>query len=317
MEYYLVIAILLAILLVSRLLRRRASRKSSRSSSISSGYRGITYDSSGISSGSSIIQPWQWRPSTWFTPKGELGERAIAKELALLNNKVNENETPEYLIINDLLLVNNGYSTQIDHVVISQYGVFVIETKTMSGTISGSLDSEYWGQFLGGNLYKFRNPVLQNAGHINAIRRVIDDRSCSIPICSIIAFSTDADLNIDNKFIVHFREVAPLITSYREVRLPMGVVKGIYKKLSEENDTDPQVREKHIEQAQQKKAYSHELIKRNICPRCGGSLVIRTGKKGQFYGCTNYPHCRFTLPLSKDEDQIRAYRYFYHTHLKW
>ncbi|MCR4681811.1 MAG: topoisomerase DNA-binding C4 zinc finger domain-containing protein [Clostridiales bacterium] len=31
----------------------------------------------------------------------------------------------------------------------------------------------------------------------------------------------------------------------------------------------------------------------NICPRCGGDLVLRHGKYGDFYGCSNYPECRF------------------------
>ncbi|MDR2941501.1 MAG: topoisomerase DNA-binding C4 zinc finger domain-containing protein [Treponema sp.] len=30
-----------------------------------------------------------------------------------------------------------------------------------------------------------------------------------------------------------------------------------------------------------------------ICPKCGGSLVIRNGPYGSFYGCSNYPSCRF------------------------
>lgn len=39
-----------------------------------------------------------------------------------------------------------------------------------------------------------------------------------------------------------------------------------------------------------------------ICPRCGGKLVMRTVKQGenagkQFYGCSNYPKCRFTKSL--------------------
>lgn len=42
--------------------------------------------------------------------------------------------------------------------------------------------------------------------------------------------------------------------------------------------------------------------KKQICPKCGGSLVIRTTKKGsnagtQFYGCSNYPNCRFTKDI--------------------
>ena len=35
-------------------------------------------------------------------------------------------------------------------------------------------------------------------------------------------------------------------------------------------------------------------IENNICPRCGAKLVIRNGDYGEFYGCSNYPKCRYT-----------------------
>jgi len=35
-----------------------------------------------------------------------------------------------------------------------------------------------------------------------------------------------------------------------------------------------------------------------ICPKCGGKLVDRTGKYGDFIGCSNYPKCRYTLKKS-------------------
>jgi ssDNA-binding Zn-finger/Zn-ribbon topoisomerase 1 len=39
------------------------------------------------------------------------------------------------------------------------------------------------------------------------------------------------------------------------------------------------------------------------CPKCGGELVLRTAQKGsnpgqKFWGCNNFPKCRFTKPLN-------------------
>lgn len=58
----------------------------------------------------------------------------------------------EYHIFNDLFFENNGYTTQIDHVVVSPYGVFVIETKGYKGWILGGENSDYWTQVI----YKFK-----------------------------------------------------------------------------------------------------------------------------------------------------------------
>lgn len=44
----------------------------------------------------------------------------------------------------------------------------------------------------------------------------------------------------------------------------------------------------------------YELIGQGICPQCGYDLKIKQGKYGEFFGCSNYPHCRFTF--SYDED---------------
>jgi len=30
------------------------------------------------------------------------------------------------------------------------------------------------------------------------------------------------------------------------------------------------------------------------CPKCNGYLIERSGKFGQFYGCSNYPKCQYT-----------------------
>ena len=60
--------------------------------------------------------------------KGAIGEKRVAHILKKL---------PEdrYIVINNLLIQNNGYTTQIDHIVVSVYGFFVIETKTYQGWI--------------------------------------------------------------------------------------------------------------------------------------------------------------------------------------
>ena len=36
-----------------------------------------------------------------------------------------------------------------------------------------------------------------------------------------------------------------------------------------------------------------------VCPRCGGKLILRNGKNGEFYGCSNYPRCRFTMNINE------------------
>jgi restriction system protein len=38
------------------------------------------------------------------------------------------------------------------------------------------------------------------------------------------------------------------------------------------------------------------------CPKCGGKLIKREGKYGKFWGCSNYPKCKYTKNISQKED---------------
>ena len=52
-------------------------------------------------------------------------------------------------------------------------------------------------------------------------------------------------------------------------------------------------RQRHIDEINQKK----DAVRAGICPRCGGELVRRNGKYGEFIGCSNFPRCRYTQKI--------------------
>lgn len=47
------------------------------------------------------------------------------------------------------------------------------------------------------------------------------------------------------------------------------------------------------EQHEQNVKIKRWMVENGVCPNCGGKLVLREGKYGQFYGCSNYPKCKF------------------------
>jgi len=49
-----------------------------------------------------------------------------------------------------------------------------------------------------------------------------------------------------------------------------------------------------------KKAVENEERDLCLCTRCGSRMVLRRGPKGEFYGCSSFPKCRNTLPISQE-----------------
>jgi DNA topoisomerase-1 len=42
---------------------------------------------------------------------------------------------------------------------------------------------------------------------------------------------------------------------------------------------------------------AQQLVAGKTCPKCGGALVVKTGRMGRFISCSNYPECKMTMPL--------------------
>ena len=97
--------------------------------------------------------------------KGFLGETVINVAMWL------KLEKDVYHRLNGITLpLANGGSTQIDHIIVSVYGIFVIETKNYKGWIYGSENQRQWTQaFPNGSKFKFQNPLRQNYLHIKTL----------------------------------------------------------------------------------------------------------------------------------------------------
>lgn len=234
--------------------------------------------------------------STWAERIGENGERTVSFYLADL-------ECDDYQVFNDLLLRDGNYTTQIDHIILSRYGVFVIETKNVHGKVYGSGNAEFWKQYLPDWGYKrygttqehqLRNPLWQNAGHIKSLRRLVFDND--IPIHGIVVFPYETDLYVTaDQPVLKMWQVVPYIKQYRDKVLSDDQLGFYRRRLLEVISTTESDRQQHLNNVNRNKERRDAAVASGKCPRCGGSLVLRTGKYGQFYGCSNYPRCNYIL----------------------
>lgn len=228
--------------------------------------------------------------------KGLLGETSVRVFL-------NRLEKDKYFLLNDIMLHKaDGKTTQIDHIVVSPYGIFVIETKNYKGWITGNENSHNWNQTIFKRKEKFYNPVKQNQGHINALKDLLSGED-NLPIISIISFSTRVDLKVKVPSyvaeVIYTPQINKTIKKYKKEFISVEHAKRIFTKILSANNDDKVSRKEHVRSIKNDVRERNNKINNNICPRCGGELITRKGKYGDFIGCTNYPKCRFILKSNK------------------
>ncbi|WP_442598597.1 nuclease-related domain-containing protein [Neobacillus sp. D3-1R] len=214
--------------------------------------------------------------------KGELGEYKIDIQLAQLPK--------EYRYLSDLLIKNkeakSGYS-QIDHVVITPYGIFVIETKNYQGTIYGGKERKTW---LVNGKFKMMNPFIQNYGHIQALKNIISPKHHKNFI-SMVSFTKRCTFKVDlefrkissNDLIVYdielseyiHRKVSVLKLQSKEPFLSNEEIESIYLSIKQENIEDPAIRELHkqaLKDDNSNKPEENKVQASNKCSICSAPV---------------------------------------------
>ena len=97
----------------------------------------------------------------------------------------------DYHLLNNLTLPDGDGTTQVDHVLVSRFGIFVLESKHYSGWIYGSERNATWTQVLYKKHYKFQNPLRQNYKHVKVVSGLLDFLSSEF-IHPIVVFTGEA-----------------------------------------------------------------------------------------------------------------------------
>lgn len=207
-----------------------------------------------------------------------------------------------YHELNNVTIPTQDGTTQIDHVIVSRYGIFVIEAKNMSGWIFGNEKSAEWTQSLpGGNKFKFQNPLRQNYRHTRCLSDFLGIEHGKFH--SLVMFWGGSNFKsempenvmdkgyasyIKNKSVILFseEEVNQIVEAIQSGKLPRTWVTHKVHVAS--------LKERHAKPAE---PIVNEVSSKPVCPKCGGGMIRRTVKKGEragneFWGCLRYPGCR-------------------------
>lgn len=156
--------------------------------------------------------------------KGQAGEEHIIK---LLGDTI---PGQRYIVNNLIVQDQEGNTSQIDHIFINSNGIFVIETKNLSGTIYGNDTRKEWTQVFnyGKQKYRFYNPIMQNKTHI---RRLREATGTGLPIRSIVVFANNNIESIRSNNVYTVEGMICEINAYFRERILPEEMDAFYNQL--------------------------------------------------------------------------------------
>lgn len=208
-----------------------------------------------------------------------------------------------YTLFKNVTLPTEDGTTQIDHVIVSCYGVFVIETKNMKGWIFGSPQQKIWTQKIYRHTSKFQNPLHQNYKHTQTLLSALELEPDKV--FSVIVFVGNSIFKTampDN--VVYAGEYIRFIKNKTQSLLSDGEVLDICAKIKS-GRLKPSIRThiNHVKYIKTTVENKHRQVEDdNSCPKCGKPMILRTARSGnnqgrQFFGCSGYPKCRMVRQI--------------------
>lgn len=216
------------------------------------------------------------------------------------------------LVIHDVLIDGeDGYTSQIDLVIVDLKGVYVVEVKFFEDArIYGDGKKSKWYYYRGGKKFEIYSPLKQNKKHIEYLKVFLKDFG-DVPCFSVLVILcddvkvTNINNDIDNPDTIVLtglnvlQDAISVIGKNKPVVFDEAKKQEIYDYIINNQHQGKEARQEHKEQVKAYKNNEGELKKQKICPYCKTELVLRKGKYGEFYGCSNYPKCRYTLKTDK------------------
>lgn len=221
--------------------------------------------------------------------RGWIGEKKTIFYLWLYLRK------KSYFKVHNIILPSENGTTQIDHLIISIYGLFIVETKNKKGWIFGSREQSSWTQSIYGRNYSFQNPLRQTFRQKKVLSTFLDVPESRIQ--AVVYFSGNCHFKTSMPPNVIQSGLGRYIKRFQIQILTTDKVNQIISVIQKHLRESSLSRKDHIRSLKIRHSST------SICPKCGSNLIVRTAKQGpntvrKFLGCEKYPKCRFTRDSS-------------------
>lgn len=178
--------------------------------------------------------------------QGWIGERLVAVRL----------EEHAHAALHDVILPDGrGGLTQVDHILLNDQGIWVVETKTLSGRIFGRERDRQWTQRLGRQSFRIGNPLRQNYGHLKAVEAVVG-RAVPVHGRVVMAGTADFPKGMPSGVSTSRELRREMVASRTGQQLPAAWVRA-WREVESQVQTEPEARKAHRRQIEDK--YGNDL----------------------------------------------------------
>ena len=211
------------------------------------------------------------------------------------------------LVLHDVLIEGaDGFTSQIDMILIGTKGLYVVEVKMYADAkIYGDGKKSKWYYYNHGKKYDIYSPIKQNEKHIAYLKDFLKPFG-DVPCFSVVTIICDdfKVSNINSSDIINTVVCNSLPSMHRSIMIiakdkPVifdeSKKQEIFDYITNRQISSKQARQQHKENVKEYKDNLEIMKEQKICPYCKIPLVERNGKYGKFYGCQNYPKCRYTM----------------------
>lgn len=240
-----------------------------------------------------ISNPFEKIPS-WSVIMGSYGEWLAKNFLKSI---------PGALILHDVLIDGaDGHTSQIDLILVGNKGIYVIELKMfVDAKIYGNIQASDWYYYNHGKKYEMYSPVKQNQRHVEYLKNFVKEFG-EIPVFSIITMVCEGfkiyGRNPENTVICNslpaMKRALYQLAETSPVVFDDAKKEAVFEHIRQNQYKGKEARIQHKQSAIEYKQSLTERKEQKLCPYCNCDLILRTGKNGEFYGCKNFPKCRYT-----------------------
>ena len=168
--------------------------------------------------------------AVYFSPKRRKGRAAERKVYRLLK-KLSKKKHAK--ILNNVYLPLYKGTCQIDHLVFGSFGILVIETKGISGTVSGK--GKQLTHTVGNQTYKFYNPQMQNQTHIDNVAYHLKKGGYKgVPVKGAVVF-TDKDIVLKSSVGMNLKELEKFYMNLKSTGCNPEILYDYFKEISVNN----------------------------------------------------------------------------------